>query len=96
MDPNEFFRNFRFGANILAGFRSHLQSNRIAVTPSGFEKSKEDILFLLKRTLAEKLWGEEAGLKIQIFRDRQIREALEHFPEAESLLAAAYPARKVK
>ena len=96
MDPNEFFRNFRFGANILAGFRSHLQSNRIAVTPSGFEKSKEDILFLLKRTLAEKLWGEEAGLKVQIFRDRQIREALEHFAEAESLLSSAYPGRKGK
>jgi carboxyl-terminal processing protease len=96
MDPNEFFRNFRFGTNVPAEFRSHLQNNRIAVTPSGFEKSKEDILFLLKRTLAEKLWGEEAGLKVQIFRDRQIREALGHFPEAESLLAAAYPARRAR
>jgi carboxyl-terminal processing protease len=96
MGQNEFFRNFRFGANVLTEFRSYLQGSRIAVTPIGFEKSKEDILFLLKRTLAEKLWGEEAGLKVQIFRDRQIREALGHFSEAESLLTAAYSARKVR
>jgi carboxyl-terminal processing protease len=96
MDQNGFFRNFRFGANVPAEFRSHLQSNRIGVTPAEFEKSKEDILFLLKRTLAEKLWGDEAGLKVQIFRDRQIREALGHFAEAESLLTSAWPARRAR
>jgi hypothetical protein len=96
MDPYDFFRNYRFGAGVLTAFRTRLQEDHISITAAVFEKSREDIQFLLKRTLAEKLWGDEAGLKVLIFRDRQIREALERFPQAESLLAGSYPARKVK
>jgi len=96
LDPYNFFRNYRFGADVLAAFRTRLQEDHIAITSAAFEKSREDIQYLLKRSLASKLWGDEAGLKVQIFRDRQIREALEHFPRAESVLAGAYPASKVK
>jgi carboxyl-terminal processing protease len=93
-DPYDFFRNYRFGPAVLSDFRSHLKINGIALTSAEFEKSKEDIQFFLKRTLAAKLWGDEAGLKVQVFRDRQVREALAHLPEAESLLARAYPSRR--
>jgi carboxyl-terminal processing protease len=96
LDSYDFFRNYRFGAGVLTAFRTRLQEDHISITAAAFEKSKEDIQFLLKRTLAEKLWGDEAGLKVQIFRDKQIREALERFPQAESLLAGSYPVRKVK
>jgi carboxyl-terminal processing protease len=95
-DPYDFFRNYRFGQGVLSEFRSHLKKAGIALTQAEFEKSREDIQFFLKRTLAAKLWGDEAGLKVQVFRDRQIREALAHLPEAESLLARAYPSRKAK
>jgi hypothetical protein len=95
-DPYDFFRNYRFGPAVLSDFRSHLKKGGISLTSAEFEKSKEDVLFFLKRTLAAKLWGDEAGLKVQVFRDRQIREALEHLPEAQALLARAYPSRKSK
>jgi carboxyl-terminal processing protease len=93
-DLSEFLRSYKLDSNALADFRRHLQNLDIAVTPEDFEKNREDIQFILKQTLAEMVWGEEAAYKTQAYRDRQLIEAMEHFPEAEALLSSAYPKRK--
>jgi carboxyl-terminal processing protease len=89
-DVFEFVLKFRFGDGTLSEFRVHLQNLGIPISQAEFLKSKGDIQFFLKRDIAQKLWGEEAAFKVQVQRDRQLLEALDHLSEAEALLSGAY------
>jgi carboxyl-terminal processing protease len=89
MEQYEFLRNFRFSDSEVTSFRGYLRASGATVPALEFEKSREDVQYFLKKTLAEKL----SGFKVQAFRDRQLLEALSHMPEAEDLLERAYPVR---
>ncbi len=93
MDQFDFLRNFRFSDAEVTAFRGYLRASGADVAAAEFEKSREDVGYFLKKTLAEKLWGDDAGFKVQAFRDRQLLEALNHLPEAVDLLEKAYPVR---
>jgi carboxyl-terminal processing protease len=94
MELYDFLRNFRFSASEVTAFRGHLRDTGASAPALEFEKSREDVQYFLKKTLAEKLWGDEAGFKVQAFRDRQLLEALSRMPDAVSLLDRAYPPRR--
>jgi hypothetical protein len=94
MGEEAFLKRFQFDASTLGEFRRHLESNGIRIPASKFRASEEELRFLLKRTLAEKIWGDEAGLKLQVLRDHRLADAMNHFGEAEALVNAAYPRRK--
>lgn len=93
MDLYDFLRNFEFAAAEVTSFRGYLRASGASVPAEEYEKCREDVAYFLKKTLAEKLWGDDAGFKVQTFRDRQLLEALNYLPEAADLLARAYPAR---
>jgi hypothetical protein len=87
----DFLRNFRFSDADLAAFRRHAQGQGVSLSPAEWERAKEDIRFLLKQTLADKIWGGGTGFKVQVYRDRRLIEALGMMDQAQAMLDAAYP-----
>jgi carboxyl-terminal processing protease len=86
-NSESFIQNFAVSDSMLdelAGVAKALQTPFPAPL---LAKNRKAIKFLLKRDLAYLLWGEVARLKINVEQDTQLREAIEHFPEARALLA---------
>ena len=90
VDFNVFLRNFKANGKILQQFIGYIREMGFEITNQQILNNSQDIQFLLKQTIAGVLWGEEARYKVQMLRDHQILEALEHLPEAESQLYKAY------
>ncbi len=89
-DFNTFIRDPKLNSGILPQFLAFLKDQGITVSSGDYVRSADDIQFLLKQNIATKVWGEEAGFKVQMLRDHELLEAVGKLPEAKALLAKAY------
>lgn len=67
-------------------FLDYLNTREINYSINEVKDNKKDISFLLKRAIANQKWGNEAGYKLTLLRDQQLKEAIVHFSEAEDLI----------
>ncbi|HEX9935141.1 MAG TPA: S41 family peptidase, partial [bacterium] len=89
-DFQAFFLNPRIDSNALQQFHAFLKEQGVPVTNAEYVRNAEGIRYLLKQAVATKVWGEEAGFKVQMQRDRPLLEALDKLPAAQALLSKAY------
>lgn len=89
-DFNDFLRNYQPTDKIMQNFLGYIQKLEFEITEQEFLQNEQDIQFVLKQTIAAKIWGEEAQYKVQMLRDYQLVEALNYFDVAEKLLVQAY------
>ena len=93
-DFNDFLKNYKPNANILRQFHGYIRELKHEITEKEFVQNREDIRFLLKRTIAEVLWGDEAQYKVYMLRDQELLESLAYLLQAEELLTRAYRSPK--
>jgi hypothetical protein len=91
MDFNDFLRNYRPDNGTLQAFMKYIRKQDFKITNKEFIENKRDIQFVMKQFIAEKIWGQEASYKVQMLRDHQLLEALDHIDDARKLLVRAYP-----
>jgi len=90
---NDFLKNYKPNGNMLQQFLGYIREMGFKVTNQEFVQNKKDIQFLLKRSLAENIWGPEARYKIELLRDYQFIESLNYISQSEELLTKAYGMR---
>lgn len=89
-DYNAFVQDAKLNSDILPQFLAFLKKTGIAVTNAEYVKGADDFLVLLKESIATKVWGDEAGFKVRMMRDRQLMEVIGKLPAAQALLARSY------
>ncbi len=95
-DFNSFLKNYNPDKQTLRNFLRYIRKAGFKITNQEFIKNEKDISFLLKQTIASKIWGDEARYKVQMLRDYQLLETLKYLPKAEELLARAYHYKRGK
>ena len=95
-DFNSFLQNYNPGKKTLLNFLHYIRKAGFKITNQEFIKNERDIRFLLKQTIASKIWGDEARYKVQMLRDHELLEALKYLPKAEELLRRAYHYKRGK
>jgi len=91
---SEFVEKFELHPDTLLSLYRHLHQTGIEISFPTFQHISNEISLFTKQSLAEKLWGSEAGFQIQIKNDRALLESLQYLAEAESLLQKAYGLKK--
>ena len=86
-----FVKSFDFDDDMYRNFKSIVRELDYQFSDEQFEENKQLIKFLLKRELAHKIWGDEGRFRVNMQTENQINEALNHFPDAKSLLASSLP-----
>ncbi len=89
-DYNQFLKNYTPNGNTLQMFLNHIRELGFQITNEEFVSNKKDIEFVLKQYIASKIWGDEASYKVQVMRDYQLLETLNHLSQSEDLLAQSY------
>jgi len=87
---NDFIKNYQPSATTLKKFYEYLLENGFEITNQEFIDNQKDIRFFIKRSMAVKLWGEEAQFKVYVTRDRQLLESFAYLNDSSKLLARAY------
>lgn len=88
---SQFFVNsFLITENIYQQFVHFVRRSTTKFSKMAFDADKKDIKFLLKREMAYLVGGPEARFRINLHRDKQLNEALNHFSEAHQLVTLAY------
>ena len=92
-DADDFIKNFNPSNEVLQQFLKHTRDHETKISIDEFTLNMMDIRYYLKQTIASEIWGDEIEYKVRITRDKQLLKALDHFAEAEKLLARAYHIR---
>ncbi|MFQ5674595.1 MAG: S41 family peptidase [bacterium] len=88
---SQFFVNsFLITESIYQNFVHFVRHSTTKFSQMAFDVDKENIKFLLKREMAYLVGGPEARFRINLQRDKQLNEALNHFGEAHELVTLAY------
>ncbi len=90
---NTFLRSYKVEGTVLQKFVEYINTLGFHMTRTDFLENKKDLQFLIKQTIADEIWGDEARYKVQILRDHQLLDALNHIQSAEQLLTQAYHLR---
>lgn len=90
MRSSEFLEKFELHPDTLLSLYRHLQEAEIEISFRTFQRVSNEISPFVIQNLAEKLWGSEASLQIQMRNDRVLLESLQYFEKAKSLLQQAY------
>ncbi|MEJ2628780.1 MAG: hypothetical protein P8078_09510, partial [bacterium] len=81
----EYLRDFDT-EGLFKEFLDYINQKEINYTLNEIKENKKDISFLLKRAIANQKWGSEAGYKLTLLRDQQLKETIEYFSKAENLI----------
>ncbi|MFQ5602389.1 MAG: S41 family peptidase [bacterium] len=84
-----FIENFQVTKKLYWDFMKYVKSTDPYFSLIDFGVDKSDIKFLLKREMAYLLWGSDARFKVNVARDKQLKEAIKYFPNAHVLLSMA-------
>jgi len=76
VDPNTIFNTFL----------TYIDGKDIEYSFKEISENKKDIIFLLKRAIVNQNWGNEAGYKLSLLRDYQLKKSIDYFPDAERLI----------
>ncbi len=87
-DQQLFLRAFTVSDELYEKFLDFLLKEHPGLSRAKLEIDRADIKFLLKRELAYLAWGTDARFRVNIERDKQLREAIKHLPMANQLLTA--------
>ena len=81
---------------ILTQFETFLESRDVEWEAGDLEVARERIRSEIRAAVASALWGREAGDKILVEIDAQVKRAIELFPEAQQLanLSRSKPATR--
>jgi len=71
---------------LFADFFNYIETKDVEYSVKDVTEYKKDITFLLKRAIVNQKWGNEAGYKLTLLRDAQLKESYNYFPEAENLI----------
>lgn len=88
-DRDRFIQAVRIAEDDFQEFVKLVEHGEPGISRAGLVSDKTTIKFIIKRELAYLLWGSEARFKINIVRDKQLQEALQHFDEAKNLVQVA-------
>jgi len=90
MELNEFIKTYHPNGKVRQHFLAHVRKHGFEITDEEYTRNQSLILFMLKQTIANKVWGDEARYKVQVLRDYPLLESLDYMAAAEQLLAKAY------
>ncbi len=71
---------------LFADFLNYIEKKDVEYSVKDITEYKKDITFLLKRAIINQEWGNEAGYKLTLLRDAQLKESYNFFSEAENLI----------
>lgn len=89
-EPERFINDFIVPELVFHKFAVFVKRSDPNFSNYDFEQDKADIKFLLKREMAYMLWGSQARFRVNVERDQQLNEAVNHFEEANALLSMVH------
>ncbi|MFQ5751608.1 MAG: S41 family peptidase [bacterium] len=84
-----FINNFVVTDKMYQDFIKFVKRSESKFSNIDFTPDKKDIKFLIKRELTYLIWGSDARFKVNLARDKQLKEAVKYFPKANVLLTMA-------
>ena len=89
VDMNYFVNKFKISEKMYQDFIQLIKSFDSSLAGKNFSQDKEKIQFIIKREMAYVYWGNEARFRINMTRDKELKEAIKYFPKAKELLTTA-------
>jgi carboxyl-terminal processing protease len=88
-DMNYFVNKFHISEKMYQAFIRLVRRFYQKLMNKNLLAEKDKIKFLIKREMAYILWGKEARFRVNLLRDKELREAIKYFPKAKKLLDKA-------
>ncbi|MFO7891644.1 MAG: S41 family peptidase [bacterium] len=85
MTSEEYLNHFD-SCDLFSKFLNYIKDKEIECSFKEIKENKKDIIFLLKRAVANQKLGNGVGYKLTLLHDIQFKESIKYFPEAEQLI----------